>query len=204
MVECMLNQEPTIVDSGLKTWGDLLNLLDDDCVSERQTVTAVRFDGVDQPTFRAPHLAILPLAPLRRIEVETIDRTRLLRGTLGSAHQSLPALAAGAATVARAFRGHDLTGAHEQFATLVEAIRTLTMLTVASATAAGADVESLACGVGTGAEVMGAVGVVLDTLAQAQEARDWVAVADTLEFDLAPALIEWGGLFDAVAERCAA
>ncbi len=75
---------------------------------------------------------------------------------------------------------------------------------VASATPAGADVESLACGVGTGAEVMGAVGVVLDTLAQAQEARDWVAVADTLEFDLAPALLEWGGLFDAVAERCAA
>ena len=103
------------------------------------------------------------------------------------------------------FSGHDLTGAHEQFATLVEAIRTLTMLTVASATAAGADVESLACGVGTGAEVMGAVGVVLDTLAQAQEARDWVAVADTL--DVRPgagAVARVGGLFDAVAERCAA
>jgi len=204
MLRCLLNREPRRLDSGLKTWGDLLDGLDDECAAERQAVTAVRFDGVDQPSFRAPHVASLPLARLRRIEIETADRTRVLRGTLGLAVQSLPALASGACRTAKAFRGGDLVDAHQQLTTLVDAIRALTMLTAASATAAGTDLEHLPCGASTGADMLGAVGVVLDTLAQCQQGRDWIAVADALEFDLASALLEWGVVFDAMHERCAA
>lgn len=203
MLQCLLNQEPKPLDSGLKTWGDLLDGLDQECAAGRQTVTAVRFDGVDQPTFRAPQLARQPLAPLTRIEIETVDRTRLLRGTLGSAVSSLPALAAGARRAADGFRGADLSGAHRQLTSLVEAIRTLTMLTVASATAAGVDLDTLECGDATASDVIGAVGVVLDSLAQWQVGRDWLAVADALEFDLAPAITDWGSVFEAMHDRCA-
>lgn len=204
MTECWVNHEPKVVDSALKTWGDLLDRLDEDCAAARRTVTAVRMDGVDRPSFRERSVATLPLAPISRIEVETIDRTRLLRGTLGSATQSLPALAAAACRAAAAFRADELTPAHQQLTALVEAIRTLTLLTVASATAAGADLNRLTCGAVTGADVLGGVGVALDVLAQAQQTRDWPAVAEGLERDLAPALLEWGVIFDAMHERCAA
>ena len=204
MVQCLVNDSPRQLDSGLKTWGDLLKGLDKECTEGRQTVTAVRFDGVDQPSFRVPAAASRSLARLKKIDVEVVDRVRLLHNTLGTAGRSLPSLAAAACRAGQAFRGHDLVDAHQQLTSLVGAIRTLTMLTAASAAAAGADLERLPCGVSTAADILGAVGVVLDVLAQGQQGNDWAAVADALELDLAPTLLEWGVVFDAIQDRCAA
>lgn len=204
MVQFLVNRQQKPLNSGLNTWGDLLEDLDLDCEADRRTVTEVRFDGVDQPSFRSLELARTPLAGLGRIEVDVVDRTRLLRNTLGAAGNSLPVLAASACRAAASFRGNDLKGAHSQLTSLVEAVRTLTILTVASATAAGAELEYLPCGPNSGADVLGSVGVVLDSLAQWQQGRDWVAVADGLEYDLAPALLNWGVVFDAMQDRCAA
>jgi len=204
MFEFLVNRQPKTINSGLKTWGDLLETLDLDCEADRRTVTEVRFDGVDQPSYRTLELARRPLSSFARIEVELLDRTRLLRNTLGTAGNSLPVLAASACRAAESFRGHDLEGAHHQLTSLVEAVRTLTILTVASATAAGTELDDLPCGANSGSDVLGGVGVVLDSLAQSQQGRDWTAVADGLEYDLAPALLQWGVVFDAMQDRCAA
>jgi len=204
MPKFLVNRRPTALNSGLKTWGDLLEALDLDSEVDHRTVTEVRFDGVDQPSYRGLELTRLPLSSISRLEVELVDRTRLLRNTLGAAGNSLPVLAASACRAATSFRGHDLSGAHHQLTSLVEAVRTLTILTVASATAAGTELEYLPCGANTAADVLGSVGVVLDSLAQWQQGRDWVAVADGLEYDLAPALLQWGVVFDAMQDRCAA
>jgi hypothetical protein len=203
-MEFLVNRQQKPLNSGLKTWGDLLEELDLDCETDRRTVTEVRFDGVDQPSYRSLELARVPLSSISCLEVEMVDRTRLLRNTLGAAGNSLPVLAASACRAAASFRGNDLPGAHSQLTTLVEAVRTLTILTVASATAAGTELEYLPCGANTGSDVLGSVGVVLDSLAQWQQGRDWVAVADGLEYDLAPALLQWGVVFDAMQDRCAA
>ena len=40
-----------------ETWGDLLERLDRTLVADGRVVTAVRFDGVDQPSFRDAELA---------------------------------------------------------------------------------------------------------------------------------------------------
>lgn len=203
MVECLVNCEPKILDSGLKTWGNLLDELDVDAAGLRHAVTEVRFDGVVQPTFRRADLAAIALDTMSTIEVETVDRTQLLRATLGQAGHSLPVLAATACRAASAFRAHDLSNANQQLTALVDAVRTLAILTVATATASGTELEDLACGIGTGADVLGGVGVALDSMAQWQSGRDWPAVADALENDLAPALLQWGVVFDAMHERCA-
>ncbi len=204
MFDFLVNRQPKTLNSGLKTWGDLLATLDLDCEADRRTVTEVRFDGVDQPSYRSLELARRPLSSIAKIEVELVDRARLLRNTLGTAGNSLPVLAASACRAAASFRGHDLAAAHHQLTSLVEAVRTLTILTVASATAAGTELEYLPCGADSGSDVLGSVGVVLDSLAQWQRGSDWTAVADALEYDLAPALLQWGVVFDAMQDRCAA
>jgi len=204
MVDLVVDGELKAADSGLKTWGNLLDELDVDAAGDRRAVTAVRFDGVDEPSFRRADLLETPLTDLRAIDIETVDRTQLLRATLGQAGSSLAVLAASACSAANAFRRADLSSANEQLTSLVEAVRTLTILTVASATASGTELEDLACGVGSGADVLGGVGVVLDTMSLWQTGRDWPAVADVLEHDLAPAILQWGVVFDAMHERCAA
>lgn len=204
MLECLVNDQPKSLDSGLKTWGEVLSHLEPELAETRHSVTAVRFDGVDQPTFFSPEFAATPLGSFERIEVETRDRRRLLRSTLGTAGDSLPRLAAAACRTASAFRGTDLADAHRQLAGLVECVRTLTLLTIASAAASGSTLESLSCGSRNGAYFLGRVAIALDALAGWQDGRDWAGLADALENDLAPALLHWGVVFEAMHDRCAA
>lgn len=204
MVRCLVNNTPKVVDSALKTWGPLLAALELEASAGGLTVTAVRFDGVDQPTFRAATLVRVPLAAVETIEVECIDRTRLLRSVLGTARHSLSPLAAGARRLAGLYRQGQLDDARQQLSALVATIRTLTELTLASTAAAGMALAEVSCRGESGANVLGAVGVALDTVSQAHDAADWLAVAGALEHGLTPALLQWELVFDAVQDGCAA
>jgi hypothetical protein len=204
MLECLVNDQPKSLDSGLKTWGDVLSSLQPDLVERQHTVTAVRFDGVDQPSFGSPELARTPLGKLAQIEIETRDRRRVLKNTLGTAGNSLPQLAAASCRAAQAFRAAELNDAHRHLTGLIECVRTLTLLTIASAAASGTTLESLSCGTHDGAYYLGRVALALDRVAQGQESRDWSALADALENDLAPSLLHWGVVFEAMDNGCAA
>jgi hypothetical protein len=49
-LERVLDDKARHADSALKTWGELRAAADRRLAAERGAVTAVRFDGVDQPT----------------------------------------------------------------------------------------------------------------------------------------------------------
>ena len=204
MSELRVNKQPIPVESGQKTWADVLVTLDAQAEIKGHVVTAVRFGGVDQPSFRAASLQALAVPDTGGIEVETVPRGRLLRTTLGAAGSSLPEIAAGASHAASAFRRGDLAAAHQQLGTLLATVRTLVDLTLASAAAAGTGLHDLPCGAYTAAEILGATGLALDTLAQHQVVEDWVALADDLEYTLAPSLLAWSVVFEAMQDRSAA
>lgn len=204
MSEVLVNAQSIEPETGPKTWAELLAAVEARAAAQGEVVTAVRFGGVDQPSFRAPALADRALASLGRVEIDTMPRTRLLSLTLGTAGRSLPDVAAGACQAAGAFRRGDDAEGHRQLSALLATIRTLVELTLASAAAAGTDLADLSCGTESASALLGSAGVVLDSLAQHQRAEDWVALADGLEYDLAPAILQWGVVFEAMQERCAA
>lgn len=204
MAQLLVNGQPTPLDSGLKTWGDVLQAVEAAADVRGDAVTAVRFGGVDQPTFRSAGRRATPIGQLSRVEVDTVPRVRLLRATLGTAGLSLPALASGACRAAACFRNGRLDEGHQHLTTVLATVRTLIELTLAAAAAGDTDLATLTCGDESAADVLGAVGAVMDTLAQAQRAGNWSEMADGLEFDLAPGLLQWGVVFDAMHERCAA
>ncbi|MDH4065330.1 MAG: hypothetical protein OEW19_13100 [Acidobacteriota bacterium] len=203
MSEFLLNGQPIPVESGQKTWGELLRAVDAHVGAHDEVVTAVRFAHVDQPSFREADLHTRPVPELGRIEVDTMPRARLLRTTLGTAGLSLPEVAAAACRAATAFRHDDDTEGRRQLSALLATVHTLVELTLASAAVAGADLSELPCGAESASAIFGATGVVLDGLAQHQQSKDWSALADELEFGLAPALLRWGVIFEAMQERCA-
>jgi len=203
MSELLVNGQPFPLESGRKTWGDALAAVESRAVAEGRVVTAVRFAGVDQPSFRGPAIDPLEVSGLGRVEVETVPRQRLLRTTLGAAGLSLPEIASAACHAAAMFRRGDTAGGHRQLGALLATVRTLVDLTLVTATAAGTDLAELSCGTDSAAGILSAAGVVLDTLAQHQRAGDWVALADELEYELAPALLKWGIVFDVMQEQCA-
>lgn len=204
MSEVRVNNQRVPLEIGQKTWGDVLATVDGRAAANGDVVTAVRFGGVDQPSFRDVAAASQPAAGAGVIEIETVPRARLVKTTLGTAGLSLQEIAGGAGRAAAAFRLGDTAEGHRQLSAVLATVRTLVELTLATAATANADLEDLACGGDSAANVLGATGVVLDTLAQYQRAQDWVALADELEYGLAPSILGWSTVFVAIEQRCAA
>jgi hypothetical protein len=210
MTECLLDSAAEPVDSLLETWGELLQTLDVELGSTRRVVTAVRFEGVDQPSYRADDVCGRALAGLARVEVESAGADDLLLDTIATARDSVAVLAAGAIQVADTFRGMKVSEAHTCFGELAEGVRQMTLLTATLSTAAVVDLRTLWCGPPaafsshvpeTASQIIDGVGVGLQRLLVWQTAHDWVGAADCLEFDLAPALDRWSTVFDAVEQE---
>ena len=210
MTVCLLDRTAEPVDAQLQTWGELLQTLDIGLESTHRVVTAVRFEGVDQPSYRADEIRGRALAGLARVEVESEEAVDLLNDTIMTARDSVAVLAAGAIQVADTFRGLNINEAHTCFSELAEGVRQLTLLTAALATAAIVDLSSLWCGPPgafsshgpeTASQIIDGVGVGLQRLLVWQSAHDWVGAADCLEFDLAPALDRWSTVFDAIEQE---
>ena len=201
MTECLVDSTSEPVDSLLETWGELLETLDVELESSHRVVTAVRFEGVDQPSYRADDVRGRALAGLARVEVESASTGELLHAAIITARDSVAVLSAGAIYVADTFRGLNFNEAHTRFAELADTIRQLTLLTASVAAVAVIDLGTLDCGPESAAQIIEGVSVSLQRLLVWQGARDWVGAADCLEFDLAPALDRWTAVFDAIQRQ---
>jgi len=204
MPECVLDGVPTPVDSACKSWGELLGALDRRLTAEGRAVTVVRFEGVDQPSFREAHRAGQDLTAVSRIDVESLDVRSLLRETVRVAEEGLTVLAGGSRRVAEAFRGTNVEDANRQLIGFLGAVGHLTTLTGAIGQAGGIDLSTLTCGSSTAAKAIDRVASTLGALASCQQAQNWPAVADGLEHDLAPALAGWRDVLDAIDSSCCA
>jgi len=205
MPECLVNNVPALADSGLQTWGELLTALDGQLARERRIVTATRFDGVDQPSFRDAPLASRPLSSIGRIEIDAPESAALLGETLTMARESLPVLASSARQAAATFRSGNVDAARRHLVSLVEAVRTLMALTDASATAARVDLASAQAGTSTHvAQLFDGMTRAVEALITSEIKEDWTAVANGLEHDFAEAITRWCGVLDVIAEGGAA
>lgn len=202
MATCRVDDVPRILAAAAKTWGDLLEILDRELAARRRGVTAVRFDGVDQPSFRAPAERARPLRSLRTIDIATEDAGTLLAGTLAVGRDSVAVIAAHADEVAAAFRRQELVDANLKLSMLLDALRMLTTLTATIATATGIDLAAVGDGEQTAAESLDAVRRSLETLVGIQEQQRWADTAACLSGTLRPAIVRWAAVFDVIEARC--
>ena len=200
MPECLVNSVPAVPLPGLQTWGELLADLDGRLAQDRRIVTAARFDGVDQPSFRTSPVLDRPLASVSRIEVDAIESRVLLGETIDMARESLPVLATSARQCAQAFRTGHRPAAQQHLTTLIDAVRTLMALTDASASAARVDLRAVQKRLTGQDDVFARMSLALDALVTRQVAEDWPALATTLEGEFAAAVTAWCRVLDAIAK----
>src|SRR5512147_219649 len=91
MFQLLVNGEAQRDENGCKTWGELLVALDRRSGDRGQVVTAVRFDGVDQPAFRGT-LESSDLADVATVEVEAVAPRDLLLSTIDQAVHAVDTL----------------------------------------------------------------------------------------------------------------
>lgn len=194
---CAVNGTEYEAVAGLKTWGQLLDALEQGVGTERVVVTAVRFGGVDQPSFRDPVLLTQELETGAPIDVNTCRADALVKEAVEVALNGLAPLAQAAQQAADAFRNHDLADAHSRLADVVVTLQTLTQLT-AAASQAGLTPRT-ARSDDDGLSLVARLGQSLESLITAATNEDWISVADVLEYDIADLLPSWQAVLRALA-----
>jgi hypothetical protein len=203
MAHCLVNDTLERFDFLPETWGQVLATLDARLVADRCVVTAVRFDGVDQPSFRSGDLAAADLAQIARVDIDAEDAGALLAAAVDAAGESLPTLVTGVGMTAAALRA-GASDAQTQLVALVTAVQSLVTLTAAAATAANL---SMGAAHGADAPVVAACGgleTALRGLVAHQATGHWTALADALDADLAPAIASWHDVLEPIRERAQA
>lgn len=203
MAHCLVNDTLESFDFTPETWGQVLATLDRTLVTERRVVTAVRFDGVDQPSFRSGDLAAADLSQVARVDIDVEDAAALLAASVDAAGESLSSLVTGVGMTAAALRA-GAGDAQTQLVALVTAVQSLVTLTAAAATAANL---SMGEAHGADASVVAACGgleAALRRLVAHHADGRWTALADALDADLAPAIAGWHDVLEPIRERAQA
>lgn len=136
MHEITLNGETRRDRLSPERWGELLDLFQRGEGPSRRIVTAVRFDGVAVPTFREPAALERGLCDIGSIEVET-SFDQLLRESAQAAFESVAPLQRAVGRIAASLCGHAQKTARRDLATLIAALKGLTMVTEMLTTARG-------------------------------------------------------------------
>ena len=194
---CTVNGCRREVAAGLKTWGQLLVSLESANGSEPALVTAVRFRGVDQPSFRLAQALSSDLRTLGQIEVETASLRALLASAADTVLEGLEPLAIASRRTGDCFRRHDLARANRGLAEFVGAFRALTELTAAVHQLKSDDpvFGDEACA------FLQRLNDALESLIASDMNEDWVSVADVLEYDIAGMLPDWAALLQDVGRE---
>ena len=182
--------------------------------SHQPLVTAVRFGGVDAPTFRDPS----KLTSTRDVDVpprtqaddclgdlsdlgdlvgpSTVDQSSiaaLLHESAQAAYEGAERLLDATVRIAASFRRCELDAAARDFSALLAALRTLTHVTALVVTAGGTTVSRNRLDA-----LVNRLCAILDAIAEHQTERRWYAIADLLDGDVASALDQWSTILAAL------
>ena len=197
MAMCTVNGVSFEARTGLETWGQLLDSLEQDDGPARSVVTAVRFDGVDEPSFRDARVLARTLGAGRDIEVETCSAGELVASTIETARQHLGPLAEAARQIADRFRNRDLVNANHGLAELALALKTLGDMTAALRDEVSASRSPGEAAHGTDFDTD--LGLAIEALVEASASKDWMLVADMLEHEIPPLLKRWNEILERIA-----
>ena len=198
MATVLLNGTAFVSTTPAPSWGPLLDAVDRHVAPTGEIVAAVRFDGVDEPSFRDDAVLGLVLGSELIVEIDTLHPNDLLGEILNEASRSLPAVAASARELAGVLRGANVDSAARGIGQLADAIGKLVQLVVAAATARGVAIETLETREGPAMPLLRALDAQLTPLLDAQRAGDWITIADVLEYDIAPLMPRFEAVIDSL------
>jgi hypothetical protein len=198
MLKIYVDHTPQNIQTAPKTWGDLLERLDGDAAAAGRILSSVRFDGVEEQSFREPSAVARQLRDLARVDVETAQPAAFLRECLLEAIPSLHETAQKTLDLATTYRGTDLKPGHEGLRALASDLGAIAVLSDMLSDPLGIDLTQLTVDGVSAAEHTRHLEQTVDALVSAQEAHDWVTVADVLEYELEPSIRRWAALLTMV------
>jgi hypothetical protein len=201
MPQVYVNDIPQELESVPETWGDLLATLDERASRSGVVLSAARFDGVEEPSFREPSVISRPLENVDRVDIQMAVPSAFLRDCLLETIQPLQQTADEARRLSAVYRGHDVTSGHDGLKALAANLSATAVLADMLAGPLAIDLNGLSAEGVTAAQHLQQLGATVDSMVAAQEAKDWLTVADILEYELEPAIRRWAALLTMLACR---
>lgn len=198
MPNVFLNGSPCTFDPTPATWNDLLASLDRQFESDGRAISGVRFDGIDEPAFRDPALLARALSPSLMIEIDAESQSALVVRALNEAALSIPEISNACIELAAGYRLVDVSQANAQLGVLAEALSNLMALVWSASQVLRVDLLAAPAPEGgmPSAQVMPKLDEALKAVIEAHAGQDWITLADSLEYDVAPLVARLTGLVD--------
>lgn len=181
-----------------RTWSEALDRLDELSGETGDIVSAVRFDGVDDPAFRDASRLGRPLDRGQVIEADSGSPEALIATCVNEARMALPMLAQAALRVGDGFRGHEIDEANRGLVELSEALGMLLSIVGAVSTALHIDLAGVHGDGRTASDLIDELTSHVEAVMASERAGDWMTVADILQYDIEPAIRRWAPALDAL------
>ncbi len=181
------------------TWADLLEQIEANLDDRGDVISEVRFDGIEQENYRAVPTLRRSLDGIDTIDIDAVPPHELLARGLGEAFSSIDHLRRGARDLAIGYRRGEIAKSSERLGVLAEAIGNLITIVGAAQNVLGVDLATTDVDGSVAAAIIGELDTAVAAMTQAAGARDWITLADLLEFDIAPVLPRIGRVIEALA-----
>jgi hypothetical protein len=196
MLRLITNGIEESVENTPKSWLELLTRLDLAAVQQGHMVTAVRFDGVDEPTFRTPEVGAKRLRAVRQIEVETANPAVVIDESLAQGAAAIRVLESAAERLSARLRTGRAEPVLREFDEFVDATRSVATILITAAVGFGVELTEIPWADRHAAVQLDELTALLISLVDARQARDWAVAADILEYDVHPMLSTCVDVFD--------
>jgi phosphotransferase system HPr-like phosphotransfer protein len=191
MANVLVNGEVTPLTYPANTWGELLDVLDQQCGANGDVVTAVRLNGVDVPSFREAETLSEPLGANADVFIETARPADLIHQALDEAEAAVPSIADAAMALAPSYRAADLSAANARLAEFAESLSTLIVITSTVAQGAGVDLSLCGDEEASAMQMITSLIANTDALLAAQRAGEWTNAAEVIEGEIAGTVRRW-------------
>ncbi|MCP3983665.1 MAG: hypothetical protein GY723_04710 [bacterium] len=154
--------------------------------AEPRVVVRLSLDGQEVPAGDLDDLSRVSLDECERVDVETASVCEVARQSLASAGEYADRVREALFKTAQLMRTDRPEVANDSFIDTIDAMSILLFTLQAASQHLGPEANSVE-------EITAKVQPWLDALADAQQAQDWIRVADYLEYEIAPVLGETRG-----------
>ncbi len=195
-----LNGEDVLWDP--KDQAELGSLLEE-FVSKRffrdEFIAKIKINGEEIPEDVMLTMKMKPVADVQSIEINTDTFRAVSIRALDSMDEYVEGLVGLVEQSADKFRTDDETSANKNFINCVEGLQTFIGIIDKVKNINGLDFESMKhSGIAVSVKEQELLQV-LNTLFASQKSRDWISLADILEYELAPLIVEWKEILRSIA-----
>jgi hypothetical protein len=191
-LKIVLNNEEIEHDvERFSTLGDLLQDLRQTRFGEKEFISAIAVNGEDVAEEKREGLENQPLGEITSLEINTDNPLDISLRVLTNMDEFLEHLAILINRCADKFRLEDETEANKHFVSCVEGLQTFVSVLDKVRSLNALDFNEV---IFEGTPIAGSQEELLNifnTLHDTQRNKDWVTVADLLEYELAPLILEW-------------